>query len=142
MSGISPETIVRPYKDYGDKSQYLWKACGGVRLTDDLVDIDAPTFLRYQSRQGERALICGPNAIGVNHALECDGITRRLWVDVGSIVVSFESARFADMKASRTKVLGECPQMFALNCSRSSVAATLRAYRKRRDELAQEGGDA
>lgn len=132
------ETTFQP-KDYGEKSAHLWRVCGRFTI-DEVVDIEDATFLRFLGRDGsERCVICGPNAITINAALDSARIPHRTWIRVGSMAVLFEWKHLTSVKAELDRLFGLDRKFFALDCTRSSIARAMRGYRQRRDAMLSKG---
>lgn len=125
------------FKDYGDQARHLWKV--GYQMLDEFNGVagltEEVTFLRYETKEGIHQAVFGSAGLTIGCALRSLGLPHKQWIRVGSLVVLF---RECDTKAVRDFLIdqfGERGQWWALQVTRSSAAAAIRGYRRRRDAL-------
>lgn len=135
MSSVDQTAI--KYKDWGVDACHLWRA-GYQKLVDQdgVVDLRGEvTFLRYETEDGIWQAVFGSAGITIGHALLSLGLPHVQWVRVGSMIVRFRECDTKAVHDYLSENLGERGKWWALNATRSSVAAAICGYRRRRDAM-------
>lgn len=135
MSSVDHTAI--EWKDYGSDACHLWRA-GYQKLVDQdgVVDLRGEvTFLRYETKDGVWQAVFGSAGISIGHALLALDLPHVQWIRVASMIVAFRECDTKIVHDYLSENLGERGKWWALNVTRSSAAAAIRDYRRRRDAM-------
>lgn len=122
-----------------EKAQHLWRLGYGTNVVDGVVTMPELYMLFCPDKDGQEiGILFGAPCLTFTIALRELGVPFDEWVSAGSLCLRFPGSVVKQVKDWLAVNFFERGPWHVLKCDRSSAAAAIRGYRRRRDAIVAE----